>query len=287
MGRCIAGVSQGVLLVSNTLLFLIAAGSLGLCIYLFHDEVASSLTKVSILTIAAIISVPMMLFAFLGCKTAYNPPEKRCSRCLYLTILMILFLAEFIIGGLVYNVSNALQVAKDHNFDIQGDANKAARTVLHFLHDQLDEVYDKGHCQGGSANSSQIPIEFEKISCNSASRSDAINTIFKHDVIRDTSKFYSYTNCTSDSAYTPSGEKPSDFTQAFCGSQANVASLAQKYSSYLMWFPIGLGILTLVLLIATVCIIGHKHRQRVQMQGGRDGLNGVNGGQYQISAHRR
>jgi hypothetical protein len=284
MGRCVAGVSQCVLLVSNTLIFLVAGGSLGVCIYLFHDEVASSLTNINILTLAAIISVPIMLFALLGCKTAHNPPVKKCSRCLYLSILLILFLAEFIIGGLVYNVSNSLQLAKDHNFDIQGDANKAARTAVHFLHDQLDNFYDREDCQGGAANGTSIPIGFEPILCKSSANVDTISAIFKNHVIRDSSALYMYTNCTSDPAYTPVGEKPSDFTQAFCGSQSNIVSLAQKYSNYLMWFPIGLGVLTFLLLIATICIIGQKNKQAVQMQGGRDVLHG---GQYQISTQPR
>lgn len=285
MLRCIAGVSEGVLFITNTLIFLAAAGSLGLCIYLFHDEVASSLTKVNLLTVAIILIVPMMLFAFLGCKTACNPPERKCSRCLYLTILLLLFLVEFAIGGLVYNVCNALQVAKDNNFDIEGDTKQAARTVRNFIHDQLDDYYDSQDCHGGAAKSSTFPIEFQKISCKSSASTDAMSAIFKMDVIDDEKAFHTYQACTTDSAFTPRGEKPSDFTQAFCSSQANIVKLAEKYSNYLLWIPVGLGILTLVLLISTMFVIGQKKRERVQMQGGLDGLNGRN---LQIAAqHRR
>jgi hypothetical protein len=284
MLRCVASVSEGVLVVTNTLIFLIAAGSLGVCIYLFHDEVASSLTKVNLLTVVVVLTVPMMIFAFLGCRTALNPPARKCSRCLYLTILLLLFLVEFAIGGLVYNVCNALQVAKDNHFDIEGDAQKAARTVRNFIHDQLDDYYDKQDCHGGAAKSLTLPIEFQTISCKSSASTDAMKTILKDEVINDEQAFHTYQVCTMDSSYTPRGEKPSDFTQAFCGSQANIVKLAEKYSNYLLWVPVGLGILTLVLLIATMFVIGQKKRERVQMQGGFDGLNGRN---VQISTRNR
>jgi hypothetical protein len=196
----------------------------------------------------------------------------------------VLFLAEFIVGGLVYNVCNALQVAKDHNFDIQGDVGKASRSVRNFLHDQLDDFYDHQDCQGGAANSSSIPIGFAKITCKSSSSVDVINAVFKDQVINDATALNTYNLCTLDTAYTPSGEKPSDFTEAFCGSQSNIVNLAQKYSNYLMWFPVGLGVLTLVLLIATICMISQKNRQRVEILQGRQALTA---GHTQFAAQQR
>lgn len=271
MGKCTAGCSKTILLFANTLIFIIAAGALGVVAYIFFDEVGKALTKVSLLTVVGIVSLSLMVFALLGCKAAVTPPQRKCSKCMYLTILLVLFLAEFAAAGVIFNVKNSLQVLKDHHFDVESDVDKATVSTLHFLHDQLNDFYNDQNCSGGAASlNKSLPLSFTAVQCPSKPAEDAFHAILQDKI--DTAKAYAtYEKCYKDPAFTPAGKAPSDFTQAFCGSEANIVSLAQKYDRYLVWFPVALAGLTLLLLIATICLIAQKdqdRRRRVRLQGG-------------------
>lgn len=262
MWKCSSGLSKCILYGSNFLIFIIAAAAIGVSLYVFHEEAAKALTKVSLLTVIAIVSAGMMLFSILGCCAVRSPPQKKCSRFCYLLLLLVLLLAETIVAGLILGESKALKVAKDHNFDIKSVTEKKAVDAMHFLHDQLQDFYVREGCSGGSANSTKIPIGFAPITCksNSDGVNDAIRTIFENNTISTDVELKGYVTCRSDPAYIKQGHK--DFTEAFCGSQANIVHLAQKYASYLMWFPVGLAILTLLLLICTICVIAQKNKER-------------------------
>jgi hypothetical protein len=276
MGRCAQGTSQCVLLVTNTLIFLCAAGALGVTIYMFNNVLAKSLSKVNLLTIVGIFSVALMLFAMLGCRTATSPPKKKCSKCIYLTLLLVLFLGEFVAAGYIFNISNALQVAKDHHFDVTSHVDEAATKALHFLHDQLDDLYNQESCRGGAATGTQTPFNFTKVVCETQSANDAFNTLLTDPTVATQSDFKSYKKCTVDKAYT---QPASAFTQAFCGSQANIVTLAHRYSRYLVWFPVVLAGLTFILLVSTICLMAQKNQQhqrrQVQLNQGQQPINRV------------
>jgi len=273
MGRCTKGTSQCVLLVTNTLIFLCAAGALGVTIYIFNDVLAKSLSKVNLLTVVAIFSVALMLFAMLGCRTATSPPKKKCSKCIYLTLLLVLFLAEFVAAGYIFNISNALQVAKDHHFDVKSNVDKAATQALHFLHDQLDELYNQESCKGGAATGTQTPFHFTKVVCKTQAVNVAFRALLTDPTVATPSDLDSYKKCTVDKAYT---QPASAFTQAFCGSEANIVTLAHRYSRYLVWFPVVLAGLTFVLLISTICLMAQKNQRRqVLLNQGQQPINRV------------
>lgn len=262
MGRCTKGTSQFVLLATNTLIFLVSAASLGVSVYIFYDAAAKSLSKVSLLTVVGIASLALMLFSIIGCKAAVTPPQKKCSKCLYLTILLFLFMAEFIAAGYVFNLGHALEAAKSKGFNLKGDVDKAAENALVFLHNQIKELYDDEQCQGGGASGAQIPFNFTAVKCKTKRVDDAFRAILQTDASITNQTLASYTNCTTDAKFTPSGSKPTDFTQAFCGSEANIVTLAHRYSRYIVWFPVALAVLTMLLLISTICLMGQKNQRR-------------------------
>jgi len=277
MGRCTKGSSQCVLLVTNTLIFIISGAALGVTIYIFLDAVAKSLTKVNLLTVVGVASIALMIFAILGCCAALTPPQKKCSKCCYLTILLVLFLAEFVAAGYVFNLGHALEVANDKGFNVQGGVDKAAEDAVVFLHDQLESLYNDEHCQGGSAKGSALPLNFTKVTCNNQKVTDAFKTILQDPSITTKQELSSYNNCTTDTRMSSSG-KPNDFTQAFCGSETHIVSLARKYSKYLVWFPVALAGLTFILLVSTICLIAQKNQQRhqqIRLQRGQEPLHRV------------
>lgn len=254
---CCAVESRTTLLIANTLIFISAAGALGVTGYIFLDVAAKSLTKVNLLTVIGIVSLLLMLFAVLGCVTAVNEPKKRCSKCLYLTILLVLFVGEFAASGLVFNVKNSLEVLKDHQFDVESLGHTAGVRTLHFLHDQLQSLYTDEGCKGGGlapGSKLAVPLSFTEVHCSSGKVDTAFDTILK-DNIETQEALDFWKNCTVDPAFTPAGEAASDFTQGFCGSEAHIITLAQKYARYLAWFPVVLAGLTFLLLIATICLM--------------------------------
>lgn len=277
MGRCTKGTSQCVLLCTNALIFLVAAGALGVTIYIFFDAVGKSLTHVSLLTVIGIASIALMLFSILGCKAAATPPEKKCSKCMYLTILLVLFLAELVAAGYVFDLGNSLQVAKDKGFDVRDKTDKAAENALVFLHDQLNDLYGEEQCQGGAAEGATVPFSFTQVhDCKTEAIDGAFLTIFKDAKIDSPALFAAYTNCTTDDRMTPGGGTPSEFTQSFCGSETHIVSLAHKYSQYLVWFPVALAILTFVLLVSTICLIAaaqKERRRQIRLLRGEDPFN--------------
>jgi hypothetical protein len=259
---CCSGLSRCILLVSNTLVFLLGAGACAVSIYVFRDEVGKSLTRQNMLVVVGSASVIVMLFSLLGCRAAFSPPAKRCSRCIYLTLLLVLFFVEFITAGLIFNMRNSLEVAKEHNFDITKSANKAAATSMHLLYLSLHDYYVHQGCHGGGANSTTIPIGFSKITCNGKGVNEAVAVIFANPEVVSETQLKGYETCRQNPDYTK--EKPTEFTEAFCGSQENIASLAQKYEGYIMWFPIALAALTLLLLICMICVIADQRKRRRQ-----------------------
>lgn len=274
MGRCVKGTSQGILLVVNTLIFIAAAGALSVSIWAFSSVVVKSLTQTSLLAVIVAVSTVLIFFSVLGCRTALAPPQKKCSKCAYLTILFVLFLAEWAAAGYVYNVGNALQVAKDNHFNVQHGVDKAAEDALRFLHDQLNNMYTQEECQGGAATGAKTPFNFSTVHCKTVAVDDAFITLFQDSTITNT-ELGRYTNCTTDAAYTNATSTPSPFTQSFCGSETHIASLAHKYSKYLMWFPVTLAGLTFILLVSTICLIAEKNQRRVRLQHGQVRLGGA------------
>lgn len=273
------GLSKCILWTTNTLIFLIAGGALGVSMYLFFDAVAKSLTKVSLLTVIGIVSVALMLFSMLGCKAASTPPEKKCSKCMYLTILLVLFLAEFVAAGYVFNLGHALQVAQDKGFDVEGNVTQASENAVVFLHDQLESLYTDEKCTGGAATGTKIPFNFTKVQCATQPVSDTFHTLLTAETVSTEEQQKTFTHCTTDAKFTPAGSNPSDFTQAFCGSEANIVSLAHKYAQYLVWFPALLAGLTFILLVATICLIAQKQQERqrqIRMDGGRQAFQMAN-----------
>merc|ERR1719313_2754166 len=185
-----------------------------------------------------IASIVLMFFSCLGCKTALNPPYKKCSRCMYLSILMILFILEFVAAGYIFNLGHALEVAKEHHYDVEGGVNKAAEDALVFLHNQLTEFYNDEKCTGGeSIGYPTLPFNFTTVTCKRK----------------------------KDQRFTYNGSSAT-FTQTFCGSEEHIVSLAQKYSHYLVWFPVALAALTFILFVATLCVIANNRRQIREQQ---------------------
>lgn len=279
---CCKGISQCILLLTNSLIFVIAAGALGLSVYIFNDAVASSLTKVNFLSGLAIVSGVLMMFAILGCKTACNPPEKKCSKCLYLTILLVLFLVEFIAAGYVSNLGHAIEVAKqkvDAKVHIDAKVNKAAEDTLVFLHDQLEDLYRAESCKGGGADNSgsqySKPFDFSTVHCKTKKASDAFVILFKDASIDSKQEFDAYSKCTQDTKFSI---RSKDFTESFCGSESHILKIAHQYSRYLVWFPVTLAALTFLLLIATICVIAQKNNERrrvILVQRGEEPLRRV------------
>lgn len=260
----------------NTLIFVAAAGALSVCIWAFSSILVKSLTKTSLLAVIVAVSTVLIFFSVLGCRTALTPPQKKCSKCTYLTILFVLFLAEWAAAGVVYNVGAALEVAADHNFNVhnvQQGADKAAKDALHYIHDQLQTMYTQEDCKGGAATGTTAPFSFSTVSCKTAAITDVFSSLFKDSTVIKT-ELAQYNNCTADAAYTKANSTASAFTQSFCGSQADIASLAHKYAKYLMWFPLALAGLTFILLVSTICLIAEKNQRRVRLQHGRGHLNG-------------
>jgi len=273
MGRCVKGTSQGILLVVNTLIFIAAVGALSVSIWAFSSVLVKSLTKTSLLAVIVAISTVLIFFSVLGCRTALTPPTKKCSKCVYLTILFVLFLAEWAAAGYVYNVGNALQVAKDNHVDVKQGVDKAAAEALHFLHDQLQNMYTQEDCHGGAATSKISPFNFSTVSCKTEAVTEAFSTLFKDNTVTNADRV-KYANCTTDLAFTKASSTPSPFTQSFCGSETHIASLAHKYAKYLLWFPVALAGLTFILLVSTICLIAEKNQRRVRLQHGQRGLHG-------------
>jgi len=271
------GFSRCILFTTNTLIFLLAAGALGVSVYIFTDEAKKALTKVSLLTIVTAVSAALMIFSLIGCKAAVTPPQKKCSKCCYLTILLVLFLAEFVAAGYIFNLGNALQVAKDKGYDIQGNTTKAAEDAVVFLHDQLEDLYKDEGCSGGGADASKIPFGFTEVTCKTKAVDDTFHTILTAEKVTTEAEEETYTRCTTDKKFTPSGS-PSNFTQAFCGSESNIVSLAHKYTKYLVWFPVLLAGLTFILLVATLCLLAQKQQQlqrQIRVERGQEPLRRV------------
>lgn len=276
--KCRKGTSQCILLSTSTLIFLIAAAAMGVSIYIYLDAVAKSVTRVSLLTVIGSVSLALMSFAIMGCKAAVTPPQKKCSRCMYLTVLLVLFLAEFIAAGYVFNLGHALDVAKEKGFDIRGNVttkvDKAAEDALTFLHDQLNDLYVDESCTGGAAAGDKLPIHFGEVSCKKKGAQDAFHELFKGAAIETQPALETYTNCTANPKFSKSNK---DFTQSFCGSETHIVSLARKYARYLVWFPVALAGLTFILLVATICLIAAKNkerRQQIRMMDGREPFQG-------------
>lgn len=262
MGSCCLSLSKCTLLTTNTLLFFISAAALGVCVYIFSDGVGSALTNVNLLTIFAAASVALMVFSTCGCATALKPPHRKCTRCMYLTILLVLCLAEFSAAVLFSDLTKSLQIAKEHNFDVKDDVDRAAVKTIHYLHDQLSDFYDQEHCNGGVANATKLPVGFSKVSCEKRAGNVVFDILFQDDAITDETGLLRYTNCVADPYYSDNANNSATtFTQAFCSSESHIVSLTQKYARYLMWFPVFLGVLTLFLLVATICLIARKEQR--------------------------
>lgn len=271
------GFSRCILFTANTLIFLLAAGAMGVTGYIFSNVAAKAVTKMSLLTVVAIVSVALMLFALIGCKAAVTPPQRKCSKCCYLTILLVLFLAEFVAAGYIFNLDHALEKARDKGFDIQGNATKAAEDAVVFLHDQLEDLYKDEGCTGGGADASKLPFGFTEVHCKTQAVDDAFRTILTAEKVTTDNQLQTYRKCTTDEKFTPSGS-PSNFTQAFCGSESNIVSLAHKYTKYLVWFPVLLAGLTFILLVATLCLLAQKQQQlqrQIRVERGQEPLHRV------------
>jgi hypothetical protein len=182
---------------------------------------------------------------------------------------MLLFIAEFIAAGLIFNVANSLEVAKEHNFDVKSDVDKAAQSAVNFLYDELSDLYGQEGCTGGAALGEKLPFNFSVVTCKSQPVTDAFHVLLQDPSVATQKELETYKNCT---AMVMDGDKPSTFTQAFCGSGANILTLAQKYSRYLVFFPVALAGLTFILLVSTICLIAAAQKERQQQVRLQQGL---------------
>jgi len=305
MGACGKGVSQCILLTTNTLIFLIAVASLGASVFVFRDALASATTKLSVLRtldfpaddlaklhdfvgsarsvlmVVAIAAIVLMIFSCLGCKTALNPPERRCSRWLYLSILLVLFIAECGAGCVMFNLIHALGVAKEHQLDGHSAMNSASEDALVVLHNKLSDLYASEKCTGGEQSRERLPFHFTKVECKTASSSQVFHFLFLDSVISTEEERKRYEQCTANPSFeviTESHElSTTTFNQAFCGSEAHIVSIADYYANILAWFPVCLAALTFILLVATICMMAQKtqHDQKGRtVRGAQEPLHG-------------
>lgn len=248
-------VSKLILLGTSTLIFLIAGVGLGVSLYVYyHVAAAKAVTTTGLLRAVYILSVVLMGFSILGYKTALNPPGKnKRHRCMYVSLLLILFFAEFFAARVIFNAGHTFQLAQTHHFAVQSASDKAAKNdALVFLHDQLAELYDGAKCQGGqpwSADGSSV--NFSQVECHNKAATQALNSLFGNASISEEKEYATYKNCTMDPAFKSSSQ---EFTLAFCGSEAHIVSLAVSYGCYLVWAPVCLAVLSFVLLSAMICI---------------------------------
>jgi len=275
MGACGKGISQCILLTTNTLIFLIAAGSLGVLIYVFQNTAAMAITKFGLLQVVVAAAIMLMIFSCLGCRTALNAPQKRCSRCLYLSILLVLFIAEFVAAGYIFNFGHALEVAKEHHFDVQSGVNAATEDALWFLHGELSDLYESEKCIGGGRLQEKLPFNFTKVECKTESSTQAFHSLLQDSIISTAGELKRYENCTAD---LQASRGTTNFTQAFCGSEAHIVSLASHYASVLVWSPVCLAALTFILLVATICMMAQntqRDRRVTTLRGAQEPLYGV------------
>jgi hypothetical protein len=71
----------------------------GFAFWVFNDSVAHLTANWTVKGVA-IASGVLVVFSILGCRAAMSPPQKKCSRCLYLSTLLILFVALFAAAAL-------------------------------------------------------------------------------------------------------------------------------------------------------------------------------------------
>jgi len=273
MGACGKGISQCILLTTNTLIFLIAAGSLGASVYVFHDTAALAVMKFSLLMVLAIAAIVLMIFSCLGCKTALDAPQKSCSRCLYLLILFVLFIAELVAAGYIFKFDHALEVAKEHHFDVQSAVNSASEDALVFLHNSLNDLYVAEKCTGGVRTREKLPFHFTPVECKTESTTQAFHTLLQDSTMSTADELQRYENCAND---------PRFELKAFCGSKAYILSLANLYAHYLAWFPVCLAALTFILFVATVCMMAQKTQRDRSVRTMRGAQEPLHSGQIEL-----
>lgn len=275
MGAFGKDVSKFILLGASTLMFLIAAAGLGLSPYVYYNAAAKAVITTSLLMAVLILSVVLMSFSILGCKTALASDSKmkssiygrgtssvqfsELSTCTYLFLVLVLLIAEFFAAGVISNAGHALQLAKTHHFDVQSGLGKAAENTIVFLHDQLGELYDGSKCQGGQPwlASEAKPFNFSQVECHNKAASQALNSLFQNASLSEEKEYATYKNCVADPAFKRSSKK---FTQAFCGSEVRIVLLAGRYGRYLVWAPVCVAVLTFIVFVATICRLGDLQR---------------------------
>lgn len=252
-----SGTSQIVLLVFNGLIFLFAVVGAGLSIYLYTDEVANVLTFNQDLHIIIMTSVAMIVFAVLGCYISQNNAD--CvPKFVYLFLLGGLVLAEVMVIPGCYNVRQSFQVAKDRHFSFSSGQVRDYWAV-DVVYSQLSKFYYGSGCAGGGANSTQIPIKFNPIICQSGTLQQMKEMFMSEEnIIRSRGAFEDYSSCVSYPKYTLEGATPLNFTQAFCGALPNIVNLAQAYSDMIFWFFVGFAVVIFFLAIATLCKMGQS-----------------------------
>lgn len=264
MTQCCVDVSKCIVILCNTTLFCIAAaaGAVSICVY--SGVISSYITKPSLLVYVLVASSFVAVMSLIGCRVANSPPRRKCSRFVYLFLLLVVIVAEFSAAALFSNLGNSLEVAKDHHFDIEGGLDSAAIEALTYLHDQIVDLYENGNCTGGEANGDKFPIAFSKVHCEKFSVNEAFSVICKANKITNTNDFERFSNCSTH--YTAPSVPPSGATQIFCSSEAHIVAVAQKWTKYLTCCPVVLTVLTLLLFVATIVLISQSRLRQRQLQ---------------------
>jgi len=264
MTQCCVDVSKCIVILCNATLFFIAAATGAVSIFVYSGVIANFITKPSLLVYILVASGFVVLMSLIGCRVANSPPRRKCSRFVYLFLLLVVILAEFSAAALFSNLGNSLEVAKDHHFDIESGLDSAAIEALTYLHDQIVDLYESGNCTGGEANGDKFPIDFSKVHCGEFGVNEAFSVICKASKIINTNDFERFSNCSAH--FTAPSVPPSGATQIFCSSEAHIVALAQKWTKYLTWCPAVLTVLTLLLFVATIVLISQSRLQQRRRQ---------------------
>lgn len=172
---------------------------------------------------------------------------------MYLSLLLVLLTTEFFAAGLIFNLGSSLQLAKTH------------QSGLLFLHDQLGALYDGSKCRGGQPRSASeaIPFNFSQVECQDKAVSQALNSILRNANISEEKEYATYKKCAADPAFNSTSE---EFTRAFCGSEAQIVSLAGRYGQYLVVAPICLGVLTFILMVTFILLVPWRQQKTQRPQ---------------------
>lgn len=256
---CGRGLAQTLLVLGNFVIALVALSLMALCtftaVHTFNDF---GMLKKMVFLVVVLVAFFLLIMSILGCCAAMAEKRKRCARLIYI-LLVLMSLAIMLAGSAVaFNVGSVLERAKDKDVDISGSIDKATSQVLHFLHDQVGNLYTDGECKGGRANSTTFPIGFSEVHCSNKQIETVFSSILEQTSIATEDDLKNFLECVRLPAYTSEGQEPSSATEVYCDAENYIVSLADKNMQIVRWIPVALAVFTLLLLIAafkvTCCV---------------------------------